>query len=458
MLHAMRLPCVLLIALAGCVDHAQHSVALYEAGDYAGAARAADQGLAAHPDDDALWAMRVRSELALGDADAVAKAYAGYQHARGDDDKELLHDLAEATLEQALASPSAQLQIHAIEAIASLRYEDLADPVIQKLGSDDDRVAATAAVAVLHAHPQAPQILDSMLHSEVPEARRIAVEGVGKKVGKPALDDLEKAADDPDPHVRAAALRWLGLLHDPEAAATCAKHLKDPDEDARAAAASALAQLGTGDLAAAGKQALADPSLAVRLAGIELLAAAHADGELVQLAGGADPMVAVAAAIAVKRAHPELAAPAIARAVAAADWTQRAGAANDLVEALGRAGALPIAQRLAGDPAVAVRLAAARVLAHAGDPEGARRVFAAALATDHAVQAAADLGELGDPQGLDALSRLVRDPARTPEQRAEAAEAHRTAHHVTPGLVAALADPNGLVRVEAAAVIGELAK
>lgn len=458
MLHAMRFPCILLIALAGCVDHAKHSVALYEAGDYAGAARAADEGLAAHPDDDALWAMQVRSELALGDADAVAKAYAGYQHARGDDDRRLLRDLAEATLEQALASPSAQLEIHAIDAIASLRYEDLADEVIQKLGSDDDRVAATAAVAVLHAHPQAPQILDSMLRSELPEARRIAVEGVGKKVGKPALDDLEQAAGDPDPHVRAAALRWLGMLRDPSAADACSKHLQDPDEDVRAAAASALARLGTGDLAAAGKQALADSSLAVRLAGVELLAAAHADGELAQLAGGGDPVVALAAALAVKRTHPELVAPAIARAIAAADWTQRADAANQLVEALGRAAALPIAQRLAGDPAIAVRLAAARVLAHAGDPDDARRVFTAALATDHAVQAAADLGALGDPQGLDALSRFVRDARRTPAQRAEAVEAHLAAHHVTPGLVAALADPNGLVRVEAAAVIGELAK
>ena len=55
---------VLMFALAACADYAKPSVGLYEAGDYAGAARAADDGIAAHPDNDALWAMR--TEFGLG--------------------------------------------------------------------------------------------------------------------------------------------------------------------------------------------------------------------------------------------------------------------------------------------------------------------------------------------------------------------------------------------------------
>ena len=82
-------------------------------------------------------------------------------------------------------------------------------------------------------------------------------------------------------------------------------------------------------------------------------------------------------------------------------------------------------------------------------------MFAAA---DGDVQAAADLADLGDARGIERLTALVRDPKRTAEQRADAASAHRTAHHVTPGLVAALADGNAIVRVEAAAAIGVLAK
>ena len=447
---------IVVMLFAACADHAKQSVTLYEAGDYAGAARAADEGLASHPEDDGLWAMRVRSALALGDADGVAKAYSAYVAERGHDDKELLRDLSTATIEQGLASPSARLKIIAIQAVERLELQELADAVAQKMGDQDERVIAAAAVAVLHGYRDAPQAADQMLRSENAEARRIAVDGIGKKVGKIAEVELVKAAEDPDPRVRAAALRWLGTLKDPDVVDTCTARMKDSDDGVRAAAASALARIGGPNVAALGKQALADKALGVRLAGVELLAAGHADADLAAAADDKDVMVALAAAMALKQ--PPLVAKAVQRAATAQAWEARAGVANYLVSALGRADAVPVASRLAADPEVAVRLAAARVLAHAGDREGARRVFAAALSSDHGVQAAADLAELGDAQGLAALSGAVRDAKATPEQRAEAAELHRVAHRVTPGLVAALADSNGLVRVQAAAVLGELAR
>jgi HEAT repeat protein len=454
----MRLFLVFLV-VAGCAGRTKQSVALYEAGDYAGASRAADDGLANHPDDDGLWAMKVRAALALGDADAVAKAYASYVEHRGSDDKELLRDIAVATITQALTSPSARLKIEAIEAVHDLEIYDLADQVAQRMGDEDDRVAATAATAILHAYPQAPQVLDDMLKSENPEARRIAVDGVGKKVGKLAFADLEKAAADPDPRVRRAAIYWLGSLEDADAVEVCTRHMKDPDESVRAAAATALAHIGLGNLEELGKKALADNALAVRVAGIDLLMAAHRDDEVAALVDDPDPLVGVHAAIAVAKTHPGLAQKPLERALAAKEWTTRAAAANLAVAALGREAGRAAAQRLIGDPELAVRLAAARVLAHAGDPTDAKPIFAAALAApDQGIQAAADLAALGDPQGIAALTAAVRDPQRTPEQRAEAATAHRTAHRVTPGLVAALADPNGLVRVEAAATLGALSR
>lgn len=448
---------VSLLALASCANRAMHSVSLYDKGDYSGAARAADEGLAQHPDDDGLWGMRIRAALALGDADGVAKAYETYVSHRGDVDKELLRDLATATLGQALASPSARLKVAAIDAAAEIKIEALSAEVIERLGDEDDRVAASAAIAVLKSHPQAPQIADEMLRSENAEARKIAVDGIGKKIGKLAVADLETAGSDHDPRVRRAAIYWLGMIKDTDAVELLTKRLRDPDDSVRAASAHALAQIGIGNLEALGKQALKDHSLAVKLAGIELIAAAHREDEVVALASDPDPMVAVQAAITVKR--PDLGARAIERAIAAEDWTVRAGAANLLVQAVGTTAALPIARNLTNDKELAVRLAAARVLAHDGDPETAKRVFAAALETpDHGVQAAADLAALGDPSGARALSSFVRDLKTTPEQRASAASAHRTAHKVTPGLVAALADPNGLVRVEAAAALGMLSK
>jgi HEAT repeat protein len=455
-----RLGCLLgCVVFAACANPARHAVALYENGDYAGAARAADTGLAAHPGDEGLWQMRIRAALAQGDAPGIARAYAAYRdQLAGDDDRALLRDLAIATLGQALASPSIKLKIAAIEAVAAAELQPLAEQVAQRMADDDDRVVAAAAVAVLRGYPQAPQAAGDMLRSEDAEARRIAVDGIGKKVGALALPDLRTAGSDPDARVRRAAIRWLGQLEDREAVELLIRRLRDSDEAVRAAAASALARIGTGNLEERGKQALADRALAVRLAGIELLVAARtptAQAALAALAEDPDPMVATEAAIA--HGGPGLAARALERAAAAEAWTIRAGAANLAVRAVGKPAALALARKLADDAELSVRLAAARVLAHGGDVPAAAAIRVAALASpEHQLQAASDLAEHDDPRGLQALDAAVRDAERGPLVRAAAAAAHRSARRITPGLVAALADESGLVRVEAAAVLALL--
>ena len=449
----------LLLVLVGCVNRASQSISLYESGDYAGAARSADEGLANHPDDESLWGMKIRAQLALGDGASVVKAYGEYRTKRGEDDKELLRDLVNATLSQALGSPSVKMKMAAVDAVAQLEIHALADQVFVLMEDNDDRVAAAAAIAVLKGFPQAPQVADEMTRSENAEARRIAIDGIGRKVGKLALADLEKAASDKDASVRRVAIRWLGMLKDKDAVELLTRHLKDPDEGVRAASAISLAQIGIGNLAALGKQALGDRMLSVRLAGIELLEAAKRDADLVALTDDPDPLVATAAAIAVKKTQPDLAGKAINRAITAPEWTTRAGAANMMVHAVGKQGARQLALKLVSDPEVGVRLAAARVLVYSGDREAARRVFAAELAhPEFGVQAAADLAAMDDEAGVRALSTFVHDKQYSSEQRARAAMAHHSAHRVTPGLVAALADRDGLVRVQAAAVLGALAK
>jgi HEAT repeat protein len=444
------------ILLAACASRAKHSIALYEAGDYAGAARAAEAGLAEHPGDDELWQMRIRAALALGDAEGVARSYATYHERRGEHDAELLSDLAIATLGQALASPSARLKITAIEAVAANEIHALAVQVAERMGDMDDRVAAAAAVAVLRGFPQAPQVAADMLDSEDAEARRIAVDGIGRKVGTLAVSDLREAARDPAARVRRAAIRWLGSLRDTESRPILERNLRHPDESVRAAAAGALAELGSGDLAGYARRALADKALAVRLAGIELLVAAKQTAQLAALAEDRDPMVAVEAAIAAKRT--DLAAPALQRAAAAEAWTTRAGAANVAMRAVGKADALALARRLVADLEVGVRLAAARLFASAGDRAAAIGVLANLLTGDSALGAATDLARFDDPRGLSALDAAVRDREAAPAHRAAAAAAHATAHRITPGLVAALADPNAVVRVEAAAALATLAR
>jgi HEAT repeat protein len=446
------------LALGGCASRNKQSVALYERGDYAGAARAADDGLASHPHDEGLWQMRIRAAVALGDRDAIAKAYAGYRDATGEDDRALMRELAIATLEQALASPSVKMKVAAILAVEANSLHGLADTVAERMGDDDDRVAAAAAIAILRGYPQAPEVASQLLRSEDPEARRIVVEGIGKKVGAMAAADLTNAASDPDPRVRRAAIHWLGQLEIADAADLLARRLKDRDEGVRAAAASALAQLKGRDLHAYATVALADHALAVRLAGVELLAAAKDTGALAQLAEtDADPLVAAEAALAAHRR--DLAQRALDRAVTDDRWTLRAGAANVAVRALGKDAGVALARKLVADKQPAVRLAAARVLAHDGDTAAATAVFAQALSTPElALQAAGDLAALGDPRGLDALDAAVRAPHADEAQRAAAVAVHRNAHRITPGLVAALADPSGVVRTEAASVLIALSK
>jgi HEAT repeat protein len=194
----------------------------------------------------------------------------------------------------------------------------------------------------------------------------------------------------------------------------------------------------------------------VRLAAIDLVIAAKQPQLLAGLAEDADPMLAVEAAIAMKR--DDLAAKALQRALADERWTNRAGAANMAVRALGDREGVVFVKQLLADKEIGVRLAAARVLAHYGERQAALAVFVEALTGDSAITAASDLAFLHDRRGVDALGSAVRDPKRHPDVRARAAAAHRSAQVVTPGLVAALADGNGVVRVEAAAALAMLTR
>lgn len=98
-----------------------------------------------------------------------------------------------------------------------------------------------------------------------------------------------------------------------------------------------------------------------------------------------------------------------------------------------------------------MRLAAARLLLHLGQVERARQEMSAALAAPDAMlrlDAAVDLARRDDPRAVAVMDRLAR--SRSPEVRAAAIAAHAHPPRVTPGLVAALADPVAELRVAAA--------
>lgn len=471
------------LSLAACTSAAtKQSVRLYEGGDYQGAAVAADRGIAADRDDEGSWRMRVRAALALGDAAGIAETYARYREAHGGDDAELALELAQVTLRQGLASPSVALRIAAIRAVEESELSDLADAVAERMADPDDRVVAAAAAAVLRGYSDAATALDDMMHSEDPEARRIAIDGLGRKMAKHAVAELSAAAGDAEASVRRTAISHLADLRDAELAALFLQHLADPDDGVRTevtAAFTALVQAKKAQadaamvLAASAKY----PALAVRVAAVALAAALGDRGALAALLADADVTVALAAGAALHSDAAALA-PIFDRALApAAAWPDKVAALNQASALLGAAAAQQRARAAAADPEPAVRLAAARVLAHSGArPEAIALLVAAvapggtaapnAAASDPAtaapagartIEAAVDLILLGDLRGEAALSNALRE-ASSAELRGRAASAHRLARKITPALLAALADPSGAVRVEAAAALAALAR
>jgi HEAT repeat protein len=457
-----------ILSLAACTSAAtKQSVRLYEGGDYQGAAVAADRGIAADREDEGSWRMRVRAALALGDAPGIAETYARYREAHGGDDGELAIELAQVTLRQGLTSPSVALRIAAIRAVEESELSDLADAVAERMADQDDRVVATAAAAVLRGYSDAATALDDMMHSEDPEARRIALDGLGRKMAKHAVAELSGAAGDGEAAVRRTAIAHLSALHDAELAVLFQRHLADPDDGVRAEVAAAFAALVSAKKAqAAAALVLAasakDAALVVRMAAVALAAALEDRGTQAALA------------------------PIFDRALAAnAAWPDKVAALNQATSLLGAAAAQQRARVAAADPEPAVRLAAARALAHSGARPEAIALLAAAIepgeaatpssvpggtatasdggapspkgASARAVEAAVDLIHLGDLRGEAALSRVLRNSGSA-ELRQRAAAAHRLARKITPALLAALADPSGAVRVEAAAALAALAR
>ena len=399
--------------------------------------------------------------MARGDAAQMANFFEGYQRASGGtvDDRDLFHDLAQVTLEQGLASRSAKVRVLAILAVEDQLVADLADPVGMLMGDDDDVVVAAASVAVLRGYPQAPHVATSMLKAADPQARRIAVAGIAKKVGALAIADTRPLADDQDASVRAAAITGIATATDEESRAMVRKHLRDPDANVRAAAVDAIrvGNKGAPDASAIAEAAIADTALSVRLAGIELASAAHDTTALTKLtslsSAASDDDVLLAAHAAAAQGKSAGTTAAIDLALASPHATTRAAALNLVSRALSVDEATTRARDHLKDTDSDVALTAARTLVALHHADDATPTLLAMLRNpSHAIDAAADLAALGNAAGIAALSNAALSSTDTRE-RLHAVRAHRQARRITPGLIAALADANGEIRVVAAQII-----
>ena len=439
------------LAACGPSAGAKRAQAYLDRGDYPGAAQAADAELGKAPSDAALHRIRLRAALGMGDARGAVDHYRTWRGTNGDD-LGGLKTMAMTTLWQGLRSSAAPLRLQTVRAIERLELEAFAHDIGERLGDDDDAVAAAAAVAVLRSFPQAPDVALQMLRSEDPAARAIAVEGIGRKVGARAADDLRAALTDGDARVRAAATFAVGRLGDGADTANLVLLAGDGSAEVRAVALRALALGKRGPHDAAVERGLADEALGVRLAAVELAFAGRGADGARALLGHRDPMVAAQAARLIK--DPAAAGPAVDRALAAEDVATRIGAVGLASAALGKAGALPRLRTALADPAPGVRVAAARALAYAGERAPAVTALAEVAAgadADAAVNAAAELVHLGDERGRPVLERLAA--SEDPEVRRGVVLAHLGARVITPGLWVALADDVAGNRIDAAATL-----
>lgn len=445
---------VLLLATAcgGPSAAARRAQTLVDAGDYAGAAQLAEAELASNPRDGDLWRVRMRAALGQNDATAAVAHYHAWRALRGSDDPAAMRMMAMTTLWQALESPSVDARVAAIQAVERLEIEQLADAVADRMADDEDLVAAAAAIAILKSFPQAPQLATDLLRSDDAGARAICVEGIGRKVGARAADDLRALADDGDAGVRRAVVRALAAIADPADTELLTQMAGDQDTEVRAAALTALARGKRGDQTALAISALTDEHLGVRLAAVKLLGGAGARSQLAALLTGADLVIAAHAARELARDLPTEAAAALDRALADADWTIRAGALNLAQAVVGKDGMRRRAAGALDDQELAVRLAAARLL---GDASRATAIFAEALGdASLRIGAAIDLARLGDPRGLDTLDQLVTDDSTA----LAAASGYAAARRLAGGVVTALASPNPAVRLAAAESILRVAR
>jgi HEAT repeat protein len=447
-----------LAACGGMPPGAQRAQRLLDQGDYAGARQAADQELGHFPRHPTLWHVKIRAALGQGDASRAVADYAAWRKLRGDEDRGALKTMALTTIWQGLRAPSASLRVAAVQAVERHEIDALAQAVAQRMEDDDDSVAAAAAIAVLRAYPQAPDLATRMMSSDNPVARLIAIEGVARKVGKYAHDDLALGLRDPDARVRAAAARALAAMKDPaDTANLTASAAGDPDGQVRAEALQALAAGNRGDLVAVGRKALADQYLGARLAAVALLERARDRATIEAAVRGPDKMVALRAAVALRKlggAAPEGLAAAVKAALADPAWPVRASGLNSAGAIVDGAALTAIAIAALADTSVEVRLAAARLLLAHDGRDRALPVLVAALAAptpEPRLEAAIDLARLEDERGVETIAALAGNADAG--VRTAAVRAHGTIRRITPALVAALADASPAIRIEAASTL-----
>ena len=285
----------------------------YAAGQFAEAARFADEALAIDSRDHDAVSLKVRASSRIA-VTAALEAYERWLALAGSEDVALLRVLARSVLAQMAASGDRGLQLQALTRLerggdrtAGARLQELGS--LADTGADFERALqgdGAAAMRLLEARnttPVPPQALAAALPAAgpaaVPRLRELLKHPAGPVRGAAALAlgrlDAQEARADlkplfTDPATRTFASIALARLGDSDAEQVVQELLQSPVADLRLIAAEAYADRGPGPWVQALMPLLQDRNGLTRVRAAELLSAAAPEAAAATLAEAAsDP-------------------------------------------------------------------------------------------------------------------------------------------------------------------------
>lgn len=172
------------------------------------------------------------------------------------------------------ASSDAEIRIATVRTLIDIGDPPRVQDLIADLAGWSDKDSLLYAPILRHLAIHAPD--DALAALVIPElkvaARAVMIDAVGASGDYRALPTLSLLAADPEPVLRMAAVRAMGLLAHPGAADTITCTLRDDAWDVRAEAATAAGKIGTASLTLPLVALLDDPVWWVRFRAADALA------------------------------------------------------------------------------------------------------------------------------------------------------------------------------------------
>lgn len=145
-----------------------------------------------------------------------------------------------------LEADTTYVRVEVLRALAVLPGEAAVEPLVDRVGDQSPWIRGLALEALAHRDPESFWLLLAGIGADPDwQVRKRLAELFSRSPGERPAQRLRELAEDPDPRVRASALRSLGTASPGTAAEVAIRHLSADDPFERAAAAEALAAAGS---------------------------------------------------------------------------------------------------------------------------------------------------------------------------------------------------------------------